>query len=276
MSDIIPMGRFLATDQDGFFLNDCSIEKISSPWKETVEEIRRLFVDRLGSQLHSIYIRGSVARGGAVVGVSDIDAFAIVKVHTESLDLAWLPVEVARLEQAYPFASGVDLEVKSLDDILSGKKYFYALAIQVMAVCVWGEDLAPSLRSFKPDLELARSLHGNLETLIQETTQKIEVATDSKVVASWCSFIMKRLVRSGCAILIETTHRYSRDLYPCYEIFSRYYPEKSGEMYRVLELAVYPTSDKAVILKVLGTFGEWMVGEVERLIVKHFENKGGR
>ena len=38
--------------------------------------------------------------------------------------------------------------------------------------------------------------------------------------------------------------RYTRDLYLCYESFAKHYPEKEREMYRALELAINPKTDR--------------------------------
>ncbi len=261
------MGHFLITDQNGFFINESSIEKIQSPWKDAVEEIKQVYINHLGDVLKSIYVRGSVSKGEAIGEVSDVDAFAVVEGGVDSLDLSWIPKEQLRLEQKYLFSTGFDLEVKAYDDILSGKKYFHELTITAMSACIYGEDLAPSLRKFKPSLEIAQKLHGDLAKRIEQARVGLNASTDEREIKAWCSYIMRRIVRSGCAILISRTGKYTRDLYPCYEIFSEYYPEKSRSMYEALELALNPTTDKGKITSLLDAFGVWMVEQVSQALL---------
>src|SRR3990167_4069874 len=219
MPEIVKMGHFLKTDSEGFFVNESSVEKIQLPWKEGVEEIKKVYLEHLGDLLHSVYIRGSVSRGEAIEDVSDIDAFAIVKADPQALNLSWVSQEQKRLKEKYSFSTGVELEVKSFDELMAGKKYFYEMTIKSMAACVYGEDLAPKFRKFKPDIELAQKLHGDLAKRIEQTKIGLASSTDERETKAWCAFIMKRIIRSGCAILIEKTAKYSRDMYPCYKLF---------------------------------------------------------
>ncbi len=265
MPQIVNIGHWLKTDENGFFVNESSVEKIRSPWKEGVEEIKSVYLEHLGDLLHSVYIRGSVSRGEAIEEISDIDTFAIVNADPKELDFSWLQQEQKRLEQKYSFSTGVELEVKSLNELMAGEKYFHALSIKAMAACVYGEDLASKLRKFRPDIELAQRLHGDLAKRIEQTKTGIVSSTDGREIQTWCAFIMKRIIRSGCALLIESTGTYSRDLYPCYQVFAEYHPEKSQEMFEALDFAVNPIENKTKILTVLNTLGRWLVEQISNI-----------
>ncbi|MDY7224165.1 hypothetical protein [Halalkalibacterium halodurans] len=55
-----------------------------------------------------------------------------------------------------------------------------------------------------------------------------------------CIWIMKLIVRAGLALVIEKEHRYTRDLYPAYQIFAKHYHEKGAEMKQALQYAIAP------------------------------------
>lgn len=72
---------------------------------------------------------------------------------------------------------------------------------------------------------------------------------------------MKRIVRQGFILVMARERVFTRDLYPCYKIFSKYYPEKEKEMRQALELAIYPISNTKSIFSVLDNLGEWLIKE---------------
>jgi len=85
-NDVKPIGSFLQTDTDGFIVNTTSPEKIQSAWLPAVEMVSDAYRKHFGENLHSVYIRGSVAKGEAIDNISDIDSFAIVTLPYDDID----------------------------------------------------------------------------------------------------------------------------------------------------------------------------------------------
>ncbi|MNL57955.1 hypothetical protein D3C87_1815530 [compost metagenome] len=51
-------------------------------------------------------------------------------------------------------------------------------------------------------------------------------------------WMSRRIVRSGLEITLSRSQKFTRDLYFCYEEFTRYYPDKKQIMYAALENAL--------------------------------------
>ncbi len=66
-------------DKNGFIVNEASLRKIQPYYRKILQEINQLYIDKLGSNLLSVYVCGSVSIGIAEPYVSDIDSVAIVK-----------------------------------------------------------------------------------------------------------------------------------------------------------------------------------------------------
>lgn len=90
-SVIKPIGDFLIVDGEGYLINPCRSELIVSPWAEVVEDVKKAYLHYLPEKIHSLYVRGSVAKGKAIEEVSDIDMIVVVRGDCEEVDQAWIP-----------------------------------------------------------------------------------------------------------------------------------------------------------------------------------------
>ena len=70
--------------------------------------------------------------------------------------------------------------------------------------------------------------------------------------------MMKAFLRAAMLLVMKRQRAYTRDLYPSYQCFSRYYPAKEPAMRRCLELAVNPISDPTILLPFATDLADWM------------------
>ncbi len=63
-------------DSKGYVVNDASYLKIKKKDRELLEEVKRLYINNLGENFLSFYIRGSVSVGRSKPFISDVDNVA--------------------------------------------------------------------------------------------------------------------------------------------------------------------------------------------------------
>lgn len=254
--EIKPIGSFLETDEEGFLINPASIEKVQLEYEPVFDDIINLYKKRFGDALKNVYIRGSVAKGKAIEGVSDIDTFAFVDLPEE---------EIAKLEEVsdkellekYPFIAKIEMVAESVE-----KSHSHGNVIVLnQAICVYGDPI--EVPKIKPDKHAMMHLHA-MQGIVEKTNSFFESERSDERTKSKCGGVMKKLVRSGCELVMERSGKYTRDLYPSYEIFAEYYPEKSAEMLEALELALNPSADKEKIRHVINNLGVWLSEEYRR------------
>ncbi len=188
--EIKPMGHFLDLDAEGYLINEASSEKIVEPWKGAVEDVRKAYIENLGPALHSIYLRGSSARGTALQGISDVDTFAVCQGPPDKIPTAWAPDYYHHFMEKFPFANGLDMQFIHLDQLFRGVSHFsYRFIIKVLATCIHGPDLAERIPKFKPSLKIAFFYHGNLRQVLNESLQKIETAEDEEQIRLWSNYV---------------------------------------------------------------------------------------
>jgi hypothetical protein len=262
-SSILPIGDVLPVDADGYLINPCRADLLVPPWSDVVAEITAAYLQHLAKQIHSIYLRGSVAKGRPIAGISDIDTFAVMFGERDAIDRSWVPAFQQRMAVQYPFHTGIEIGFVPYRAICDpngarGRR----LMIKTQCICLWGEDLAPSIPRYKPGRDLAMHAFG-IEKDIQRAMERLPNLEDADAAKDWCQWIMKRLLRTGFELVMEQEQAYTRDLYPCYVAFSRHFPAQQPQMKQALEWAIAPLEDKEELARFLNSFGTWIIAAVK-------------
>lgn len=262
LTQIKNIGQFCPTDNRGYIINDTSLKNIQPGFHKVIEEVVNAYDFHLKDQLHSIYIRGSVPRGFGIEQVSDLDTIAVTTKDITDVDLAWVDQVQNHLESDFDIVSGVEFAVFSIDEILfADNTSIIPFIIKTHSICVYGKDLIPSIPDYKADNLLAGFHLNPLENQIQTAKYDLKDNDDIEDILDCCVWIMKIIVRAGLALVIEREHKYTRDLYPAYQLFSRHYPEKENDMRQAVQYAVNPVEEPDRIISFLNTFGNWMIHE---------------
>ena len=163
--EIKPLGSYLEVDEDGYIINPASLEKIQEEWKPVIQDVIEAYQGHFGEKLKNVYIRGSVAKGEAVKGISDIDSFAYIDLPKESIDTGWEEEAEGKIEEKYPFTKGAELMCRPL---AVGPMNIIFLN---QSVCVYGNPI--EVRKVKPGKEMMMHIP-NLEKRIEILEKKLD------------------------------------------------------------------------------------------------------
>jgi predicted nucleotidyltransferase len=263
MIEIIEHGGYLEVDAAGFVvpISNKSVEQEN--WKPLVRDVVEFYRSQLGEKLVSVFVRGSLAKGTAVEGISDVDSFFVAR---EDFEIPKSEVEKFEVElrQRYPFCTGVELfgaGMNNLTELLPPKRRsIWHELIKTQSVCVWGASLADGIAPFALSDMVAHSywIGENVRTLSGRLDEYADKPDDLK---AFCTWICKRLIRVGFEIVMLREQRWTRDLYPCYKSFSKYYPERESLMLQALQLALNPTDRRDEIVVFANRFLPWLEDE---------------
>ena len=263
------IGTYLSTDEQGFLQSRADAANITGPWLAAVEAVKSAYLGHWPTDIHSVYVRGSVAKGLAVEGTSDIDSFAVLKPgYEQELSYeaikAWAEAVEKAVREDFSFVTGVEFSLE-LFEWAQDRGNVYALILKTEAVCVYGENLADRIAPYKPGSEMAfqtKYFRSHLETFLAEYPEEPEAEK-----SEFLNWMLRRFLRLGMELVMVEEQRFTRDLYLCCESFAKHYPEKKLEMYRALELAINPVLGEATETFV-EEFGEWLAKEAERKLVE--------
>lgn len=271
MNLIRPLGKMMTVDEDGFLINDCHQNYLLPPWIHLVNELRQHCFTLWESRLCGVYLRGSVPRGLAILNTSDLDSLVILQGDITPTDQIRVKTLSQQLEKRYIFCKKVEIILLSFEEILSVNLLWQAI-IKTQSLWIGGENIQPLLPKIKPGINLvnhAFDLELSLKKVITDlqnlSTQQLHFNTITK---KKCAKITRLMLRSGFEIVMEQDQSYTRDLYFCYQRFSHYYPQEKSSMYKTLELALDPSSNRTGLLVFLKQFGGKLVTLINKNITK--------
>lgn len=242
-----PLEDLLELNVDGVLPSIANVN-LSNPWKYSISYIVKGYQGCFQERLHSVYIRGSVARGTAILGLSDIDTICVVHKLLTS-DQKSLDKLEKDLAARLGFSDGVEVSAYELKSVIENKNYDpVRFVLKILSKCISGHNIAVDIQDYKisdvPKLCLPY-LSDNLEI----TPILLEVAPSNLERRRVCRWIMKQIIRSGFEINLHLGRVYTRDLYHCASKFCEAFPKLRKKMWRAVRLAVAPVSDSKSILK---------------------------
>ena len=265
MKTIQPIGHFFAKDAAGYLLNDTAFEKIPQHWLPVLEKIKNKYLQFYGSQVHSIYLRGSLPRGVAVDGFSDVDVFALL----HEVDWRWRIVDFqteieAELQSEFSFVRQVEAMASAYQfpffELVSpsgGKNKRLAVVIKTQSLCIHGTDLNAQIPPCLPDRNMILHLHWLEEDVIDFLKKKEEEASPSEIRA-----IIKVIIRSGFELVLEKQKIFTPDLYWCAHAFGETFPEQADEMWELLYLFLNPPEEIGRLRKIVKAMNDFILSIV--------------
>ena len=265
------LGKLWLVGADGSISNDASKEKIAKTYSAAIDAVVATYSTHAGSCLHSVYLRGSVARGMALPGISDLDTFGVLHCSADIDINLWPENAKSKILRTCPQLADVQLELFCLSDALKiDEVQELPFVIKTQSVCVYGEDLTDRLPNYRPGVAVANidivQIEADLEEAITYTSSPNADAAD---VRYWCSRIMKNILRAGFSLTMVDEKSYTRDLMICAETFSRHYPVQADNMNRALKYVFDPEPDQAELERFLRDFGCWIAHEASVWLAIH-------
>ncbi|UOQ49024.1 nucleotidyltransferase [Gracilibacillus caseinilyticus] len=274
MAEIKNIGRFCLTDTNGYIINDANLKKINHEYYKVIEEVIKVYNKHLKNDLHSIYIRGSIPRGLGIYSISDIDTIAVTTKQSSEIDVKWVDKAEQELNEKYTCVSGIEFSFYCMEDVLETNHFsIIPFMIKTHSVCVFGDDISGLLPDYQADKTLGNEHLVNLREQIELAKEDLKGNEDKEDILDCCRWIMKIIVRAGLALVIEKEHKYTRDLFPAYTLFSTYYPEKEPAMKQAVKYAIEPVEDPKEIVDYLNKMGPWMIEEAEKWLQVHNQKK---
>jgi hypothetical protein len=217
----------IGLDEQGFIRNDYSVDKIQPEFKPVVDSVVQQLTQRFPEQIDGIYLYGSVPRGTAVVGRSDLDVSIILNTPiTESEQRVFQELSTA-IPDRHPEISKIDIDPGYLNNIQKPEElYYWQFWLKHCCCCVWGNDRAISFVKHQPKLSVALALNGDLSVFLDQMAGSFSKMDDEAV----AKIIGKKLVRAAYYFIAAKDGSWYIDLSQCTQAAKEYYPNQQHDI----------------------------------------------
>ena len=250
-------------DHEGYFLREGSLSRVPAAFAPVVEAARVRSAAVLGPRLHSAYLYGSIPRGTAIPGVSDLDL--LLAFHQEPSPEDRLAVQAlgAELNAAYPQIDGVGALAFGVGTLLSElERNDLGWFVSRLCTPLLGDDLAARLPRYRPTSLLARETNGDLALALPRwrarATAPDATEADLLVLSRGAS---RKTVRTGFTLVMPRWNGWTSDLAESAEVFAHYYPARAAQMRAAAVTARTPSPDRTALAVLTDDLGPWLAAE---------------
>ncbi|MFI5769341.1 nucleotidyltransferase [Streptomyces sp. NPDC051658] len=253
-------------NQDGTIRREGSLSRVPASYAPVVAAARSRIAGAFdGTRLHSAYIYGSIPRGAAIPGVSDLDLLLALRGAPTAADEVTARAMEAELDASFDVIDGVGI-LLSRAETLTSELERNDLGFFVACLCtpLLGEDLAGQLPHYRPTPLLARETNGDLYLLLPRWRRRAAEATTDAERRYLSRGVARRLVRSGFTLVMPRWRGWTSDLAESAEVFARYYPdhpERIEQMRLAAHIGRNPSADPAVVATLIDDLAPWLAAE---------------
>ncbi|MFF4398089.1 nucleotidyltransferase domain-containing protein [Streptomyces sp. NPDC001480] len=264
MADTVPPKGL---DDRGYIEREGSLTRVPDAFRPVVAAARERLQDVFGARLHSAYLYGSVPRGTARVGRSDLDLLVALRAEPTDADRQAARVLGAALDKEFPQIDGAGTLLYGRARLLSDlERYDLGWFVACLCTPLLGADLAAFLPRYRPDSLLARETNGDLALFLPRWRERIAGAEDREEARRpLVRFMSRHLVRTGFTLVMPRWQGWTSDLREMAEVFGAYYPERARQMRTAAEYGYEPVGDPEVLHSYVDDLGPWLAEEYTRV-----------
>ncbi|MFF2730690.1 nucleotidyltransferase domain-containing protein [Streptomyces sp. NPDC058008] len=251
---------------DGTIRREGSVERVRTEFAPVVGAARVRVAEAFGpARLHSAYLYGSVPRGTAIPGVSDLDLLVALREGPTARDRAAADGAAAALDSAFPVIDGVGVLLFSVETLLGeADRHDAGFLLACLCTPLLGEDLAVRLPRYRPTSLLARETNGDLALALPRWRDRAAGATSGEARLRLSRGIARHLVRTAFTLVMPHWGGWTSDLGRSAELFARHYPhhpERAAQVRAAAAVARTPSREPGVLTALIDDLGPWLAAE---------------
>jgi uncharacterized protein len=249
-------------NDDGTIAREGALDRVPAAFVPVVAAARAQIAGTFGARLHSAYLYGSIPRGTAIPGLSDLDLLAVLTGPPADADRAAARAIESALDGAFAQINGAGIVLGSTSSTLSElERYDGGFFVACLCTPLLGDDLASQLPRYRPTGLLARETNGDLALFLSRWRTRAAGAVTGADRQTLSRYVSRRLVRTGFTLIMPRWGGWTSDLERSAMLFGRYYPQRAAQMRVAAAVARVPSADPALLGMLIGDLGPWLAAE---------------
>jgi uncharacterized protein len=263
-------------DPEGYICPEADLANVQPEYQGLPDAAAGLLAEEFGPRLHSAYLYGSVVRGNAVPGRSDIDVIAVLLATPVEEDRVRADRVERALVERFPVLVSAGVGLTHLQEIRSpAQRYSGQVFLRELAVCIWGEDLRPGLPRTKPSAAVAAGFDADTHVVLAHARQTLGTSTDPEVIRRVCRMASKKMVQVAFAVVMAREGVWATVLEEQAAAVGAAFPQWAEAARRAAEQGRRPVADAGVVRELLDSFGRWAEDALDQA-VSEASNLDGR
>ncbi|MBV2357867.1 nucleotidyltransferase domain-containing protein [Streptomyces sp. J2-1] len=252
---------------DGYFVREGALTRVAPAFHPVLDAVRRRLPAAFGDRLHSAYLYGSIPRGTARPGRSDLDVLIVLRDEPDDTDRAATRALGTALDTEFAAIDGTGALLYGVDRLLSpAEREDMGWFLACLCTPLLGDDLAARLPRYRATSRLARETNGDLAALLPRWRERISGAGDTEeALRPLVRFMSRHLVRTGFTLVMPRWQGWTSDLGEMAAVFGAYYPERAADLLRAARLGREPVGDAALLRSYTEDLGPWLAAEYARV-----------
>jgi predicted nucleotidyltransferase len=233
-------------------------DHLSRPDRELLDAILQQAHQHFGDRLISVYVLGSVGRGQAQPGHSDLDLDLVLADAPSTIDKSWRDQYSQDLQQAHPRFCKIDLGLTPITALQAVQNQRLRFIFATDGLCYWGPDIRPTTEIWEPGPQLAWMLNSHYRWARSETQRALTTPTaseqaDAQHIPDYVRWYAKQLLRLGLGLAMHQQPVYTRQVAEMATLVTAVCPELAAQMASAWSQYQYPPSQQEEALAWLAT-----------------------
>ncbi|MBQ1079928.1 nucleotidyltransferase domain-containing protein [Nocardiopsis sp. B62] len=247
---------------DGTIAREGSTDRVHTAFTPVVETLRTRLHQVFGPRMHSAYLYGSIPRGTAVPGVSDLDALVALHTDPTPTDRDRARALLEEIDTDFPQVDGGGILLDGVPTLTSElERHDSGFFVACLCTPLTGPDLARQLPRYRPTSLLARETNGDLHLTLRRWRTRLAEATTDDQLRALSRGVSRRLTRTGLTLVMPAWGGWTSDLTLAAEVFGHYHPGRHEQMRAAAHTARHPSADRDHLVDLLEDLAPWLAEE---------------
>jgi uncharacterized protein len=246
-------------DGEGFIRREGDLGLVRAPFAALVEDFRRAAQRAFaGRGLDSLYLYGSIPRGTARPGWSDLDGQVLLDRDPTEADRATVRDLEASLAAEHPEVSDVGILLDSRAALVDpADRHDGGFHLRVLCTPLWGPDAGQDVAPHRPDWDLARHVQGDWRGAFARLRARAAAPVQDHQVL--CRAVGRRLTRVAFTWVMPRWGGWTSDPRTALDVVAEHEPAWAEPMALAVRLGWEGVDDIDAARELLGGFTDTLL-----------------
>jgi predicted nucleotidyltransferase len=226
--------------------NRCRLEYVNALFLPILHDAINAYAEFLSEILMDVRLMGSVARGNAIPGQSDIDFVGITKCNATVNQRDAISRMACMLTERYGCARKVDLEIETFGEIDPARVFIF----KTDSISIHGNSLYSDDNVEITNTLLAKQNTPAIAPILTTYAKAVQDASDPKRIEQYSIWTGKDLLKCFRKYLILKYGIYESSIHSIYEQLITHFSQGTTLFKKLYELYSAPTVDKDMIMRI--------------------------